>query len=682
MARFAATHMRTRLHKRLLSQLVLVLLVPTVLVGLFVSTPLVESRRAALLAQAELRATQASTTIALLFDEQLRSASRVVQIISARPVAHDQGQLAELLHAVRLDAAFDCLAAQDAAGKVLIASGDCSALPPEPPVHTPVFLADPAQGLVASVSAALPPGAPAAWLAARTRIDRSIIAAIQHQPDLELSLLYDGQVVATSLPSRLRADLPLHHETIDEVMVANQSYLAYAVPLRAPDGTLVAYGEVLLPLAPVRAAQRQVTVILLGGVLAALALAAMLGWLLARRISQPIQALGRIAEAVGRGVFDGPITIGGPAEVQQLGATIERMRTQLAQSHAALAAEQRRYASILESVEEAVLTLDSTERITSLNRGGERMLGWDRDQALGHTFGKLVCPVDGQKLLSQAIPRSGPVRLSIENRRQQRLTVSATRAVIRQGRTVHEQIIVLRDVSEDATVRQLKDAFLANVTHEFRTPLAALIASIEILRESDEALTSAERRQMIQALQIGVQRLDGLVQNLLDSASIEAGYFRIDPEPSRLLPLVDEAIEVVRPLLIQRSQQIQLVACPDLPEVLADGRRLVQALVNLLANANKFGPQGDTIAICIEQTDHQVAIHVTDHGPGLTPGQHSHIFERFLRPNQATLRAQGAGLGLAVTKAIVERHGGTIQVESEPDHSTTFTIRLMSIERN
>ena len=183
---------------------------------------------------------------------------------------------------------------------------------------------------------------------------------------------------------------------------------------------------------------------------------------------------------------------------------------------------------------------------------------------------------------------------------------------------------------------------------------------------------------MLTTIHIGVQRLDLLVRNLLDSASLQAGYFRVTPDVSSLKPLITEAVEIVQPLIRQQQQTVQLSIPEHLPPVVADDRRVVQVLINLLSNASKFGPRGDTLQLTAAVTDAEITIGVTDHGPGIAAQRQQHLFERFLRPGSETLRAQGVGLGLAIVKAIVERHGGRVHVQSHNGNETTFlfTLRL------
>jgi signal transduction histidine kinase len=181
---------------------------------------------------------------------------------------------------------------------------------------------------------------------------------------------------------------------------------------------------------------------------------------------------------------------------------------------------------------------------------------------------------------------------------------------------------------------------------------------------------------MLTAVHLGVRRLDALVQTLLDSASLQAGYFRVDPDATRLAPLIEEAVDIMQPLVQQRGQTVAVALPASLPPVVADDRRIVQVLVNLLSNATKFGPRGDTLQVAAQVGPSDVCVAVTDHGPGIAASRQAHLFERFVRPGAETIRAQGVGLGLAIVKAIVERHGGRVMVQSSDEDGTTFAFTL------
>jgi PAS domain S-box-containing protein len=683
--------MGKQLWHRLSFRLLLVALGPALLVSAALSTPMIELRRQQLVEQAGERVVQAGRTTEAIFAERLAFAELLAELLAERAAfvqaerADDPAALAEFVSATREHTLFDLVTLVDRRGNVLAQDGAgqlWQGLRPEP---LSVWGA-PGVGVVVEVQAPLPGGdGPARTFVGSFAFDERALSTFRERTGLEQSLLVDGQLVATSLPARADGAaaangglqlMVFDEPRTEEVRVGDTPYLARYKPLRDPSGQVVAVAELLLPLNSVRAAQRQASSLLLVITLLAVLAATLFALILARWVARPIRALGHASAALGRGELGRPVRVGGPVELAALGKVLETTRQQLGATRAALAEEKERYAGTLESIGEALITMDSRGRITGMNSSAERLLGVARGDAQARHLAALLPLAAGGTLEPERVPMGTTVRVALRGEDGQPRTVAVTRCLLlgRPGAS-REEVLVLRDVSDEVAVTQLKEAFLANITHEFQTPLAALLASVELLRDEEQEVTPDDRRRLLDSVAVGTRRLQQLVTNLLDSASLQAGYFRVEPELSDLRALIDEAVATVEPVARQREQQIVVELPPQLPPILADEPRLVQALVNLLSNASKFGPPGDTLALHVMVDGDVVRVAVTDHGPGVPTARRAHLFERFLRPGTETVRAQGAGLGLAIARAIVERHGGTLTLETPADE-TTFVITL------
>jgi K+-sensing histidine kinase KdpD len=218
--------------------------------------------------------------------------------------------------------------------------------------------------------------------------------------------------------------------------------------------------------------------------------------------------------------------------------------------------------------------------------------------------------------------------------------------------------------------------FLANISHEFRTPLASLNASIEILLNEAGYLSPAEMAELLNTIQLSASGLQTLVDNLLESTNIEAGHFVIRHHAIELNRILAEAIRIMQPLLDRRQQGLVLTEPLSLPLLSADPVRLTQVFINLLANASKYSPLGKPIDLGIDRVGDQIAIAVADRGPGIPPEERETIFQRFVRLDTEDKERYGIGLGLSVTKAIVEGHGGTISVDERPGGGSIFWVML------
>jgi signal transduction histidine kinase len=229
-----------------------------------------------------------------------------------------------------------------------------------------------------------------------------------------------------------------------------------------------------------------------------------------------------------------------------------------------------------------------------------------------------------------------------------------------------------------AELNQLKERLLANVPHEIKTPLSAIGASLELLREDDGSLLPAERARLLQSIHRSVLRLQALVDNMLDAASIQAGQFRLRPEATRLGPILEEARQFLDPLLDQNGQRLEVCDHSRGALVRADPARLTQVLINLVFNASKHGDAASAIRVeaALEGENFRVQVH--NHGRPVPDDVRQRLFEPFARGALSENAPPGAGLGLAIARTIVEMHHGAIGLTSTAEAGTTawFTLPL------
>jgi signal transduction histidine kinase len=238
------------------------------------------------------------------------------------------------------------------------------------------------------------------------------------------------------------------------------------------------------------------------------------------------------------------------------------------------------------------------------------------------------------------------------------------------------QVQVLRDETELEAVRRARDSVLANISHEFRTPLSAQLASVELMLDGLESMPRERLGDLLESLQRGTLRLTRLIDNLLESVRIESGQLGIRRQPVALAQVIEDAEGLMGGLLVQRRQALQVALPADLPAITGDAPRLAQVVTNLLANASKFGPEGSTITVGAARTGHGVELYVEDSGPGAPELGSASIFERFYRAADQEPDPRGLGLGLWIVKSIVERHGGSVRAERTAAGLTRFTVTL------
>ena len=228
-----------------------------------------------------------------------------------------------------------------------------------------------------------------------------------------------------------------------------------------------------------------------------------------------------------------------------------------------------------------------------------------------------------------------------------------------------------RLLAELQELSSARERLLEDVAHELRGPLTSLGLTIALA----EDLTKAELEDLMGQAGRAVNYLQQLVDDMLDARVIQAGLFEVRSRPLPLDQLTAAAIDQVRPALVAASQHLEC----DLPshpvQVLADPRHATRALVNLLGNASKYSPRGETICLRVEHHDGQMRLSVIDRGPGIPVEQQPRLFERFYRGPSGRQRP-GVGLGLAIVKGIAEAHGGAVGVDSVPGQGSTFWFSL------
>lgn len=223
-------------------------------------------------------------------------------------------------------------------------------------------------------------------------------------------------------------------------------------------------------------------------------------------------------------------------------------------------------------------------------------------------------------------------------------------------------------------------ALLASLTHELRTPVAALATGSELLLEDLDRLSPDELRRIVQTVHRGAMWLQGLVENVLFAATVAEGAARIYPRPLDLGDLVHDICPVVEPLLRQRGQRLRIVDRLGGACVSADSRRIGQVLINLIGNASKYSGPGTIIDVRIARSESQVRLTVSDRGPGLPPGPPDALFGAYTRGlSSGQDGIEGAGLGLAIVRSIADLHGGSAGASRRRGGGAHFWVELPAL---
>jgi signal transduction histidine kinase len=532
------------------------------------------------------------------------------------------------------------------------------------------FLRLPDGALLLGAAAPLVSSSEATALAALA-LDGPFVRATSEQVGLPVSILatQDASDRTEDPRSLLRAEVLATGEPASGRLKEAGLYVSVR-PLQG----LEALVETSLPTADVASSVSRLVrnLLLLALLVAGLATAS--GYLLSRRLTRPVQALTSAAARIGRGDLMTPTPRAPGVELGTLAATMEEMRRRLLQLTSELRRRQAEGEAILGGIVEGVFSVDRDRRIRYLNPQAAALLDVRVDEAVGRFCGDVLRPQgrDGVRPCDQDCP--------IVHARFRGGT-SATEHLLRPGGTRRavlitsappsedQQVQVMRDETEMEAARRLRDTVLANISHEFKTPLSAQLASIELLRErllQEPGGPDGEAAGLVLSLERGSLRLAQLVDNLLESVRIESGQDGIRRRPVALDEVVEEAVELTRPLLAQRGQAIEVDLPYPLPPLEGDAPRLTQVFVNLLANANKYAPAGSRVHVGGAVGEREVALWVEDEGPGLPEDAGRSVFDRFVRsPAEEEPEQSGIGLGLWIVQSIVERHGGRVEARRE-----------------
>ncbi len=523
-----------------------------------------------------------------------------------------------------------------------------------------------------------------------TALDDAFTRQLNAQTGLEHTLLVNDLPVASSLPGsvdawRMAVRQPVHTAVANN-MAAPETLSLNGRPYNTSRRALDAPGlvdEAALDVADIAATERRLTWTLTGSVILAALVGFALSMVMARRIGRPLTDLTRAATAIQKGELDTSLTISSSiSELTQVSQALENARVELRRALLELQSEKAWTERLLEAISEGIVVLDEDGRITFFSPGAEQITGYKRDEVTHRAADELFQLVDSDDLFSRLIPlpgQQGKIRLNTPDGRQPILAVtSAPLSPAAAGKS--GLVLVLRDVSDAEMVHQILGSFLANVTHEFRTPLSALAASTELLLDQAPDLNQAEMQELLNALYLGIVSLQTLIDNLLESASLEAGRFRVYPRPADLGQIIAEAAHMMRPLQDKYGQWLVVQFPAAIPQVQADARRTVQVLVNLLSNAIKYSPDETEITLSVDLDDGWARVAVADRGPGVPTGQQTALFHRFVHVGAEDNKSRhGAGLGLSVVKAIIEAHGGQVGVDNRSGGGSVFWFTLPTI---
>jgi signal transduction histidine kinase len=341
--------------------------------------------------------------------------------------------------------------------------------------------------------------------------------------------------------------------------------------------------------------------------------------------------------------------------------------------------------TILEAIGDGVLVTDSDDRIIMSNPAANRLAQQDLEsrplrEALSNVRSDVLAEIEDYMTQEDNVNRPH-IQFDWNNRTVMANIAPVALALSGDNHTSGGNVMVLRDITREAQLDRMKTIFLGSVSHELRTPMTAVKGYVELLSDMEAKRLSETGRKYLSIVEANIKRLLGLANDLIDMSRIEVGEIALYCEWVQLEAPVEAAVDTVRKEFEKKGLSLEMQVEPDLPQLYLDRHRIIQVLLNLLANAYKYTVEGGATVRVSRVNPHTVQIEISDTGLGMTEEEQTHVFERFFRAkHEVVQKVSGSGLGLTITKSLVELHGGTISFHSEYNVGTTFTINLPVVD--
>lgn len=413
----------------------------------------------------------------------------------------------------------------------------------------------------------------------------------------------------------------------------------------------------------------------LGGAVSAAAIG--LAWWLLAGLTRPLRSLAATAEALVTGPNDVrlPVATDATDEIGSLVRALAEARKRLALGQQQLKSTSQTQATVLEGMAESVIAVDRGEHILFANASAGRALGFDVQRSEGATLLEVVRSHELREAVQTALRSRQVSNRELVWRAGGRRTFDVLAAPL-PGDPPPGAVLVLRDVTELKRLEQMRQQFIANVSHELKTPLASIKAYAETLLGG--ARNDPEHcERFLQRIDEQAARLHALIQDMLSLARIEAGQAALQMGAVSAARIVRRALADYEPQAVSAELVLDNQATDDDLKVRADEEALRQILSNLVDNAVKYTPPGGRVTVRCRRDGAAAVIEVVDTGPGIAAEHHERLFERFYRVDRARSRELGGtGLGLSIVKHLCQTMGGSVSVESAPGKGSTFAVRL------
>lgn len=501
----------------------------------------------------------------------------------------------------------------------------------------------------------------------------------------------DGNVIGDSESDPEHMDNHAHRQEIESAAGGNAgSAIRYSdtigqnmlyVAQRVTAGGFDGYIRLSMSLAEVEEGLAQAWMWLFGALLVLFLIAGLVSYRVASGLTRPLVQITRVAHRISRFDYDARVKLARKDEIGQLGMAINGMADSLQQQLKLIRDNEDLMQSVLANMTGGILMVDATEHVALINRKAERILHTKGELVLGKPYQELKRNYEFVKFMEEGIARKEAVQeeRNVYDPEEKILHFDGV-PMFEDNGNYRGMLFLVQDVTEIRKLERMRSEFVANVSHELKTPIAAVKGFAETLLAGgvkDEETT----RSFLQIIYDEGDRLNRLIGDLLELSKIESKRVPLEYAPVQLSELFDSLYEVLLPAAEKKSISMS----HDVPEHLfieADEDRLRQIFMNLLSNAISYSLEGGKVRVSASiigegGDEEKVRILVSDTGIGIPKKDLPRIFERFYRVDKARSRSSGGtGLGLSIVKHLVDLHRGSIRVESKVGEGTTFILEL------
>ncbi len=411
----------------------------------------------------------------------------------------------------------------------------------------------------------------------------------------------------------------------------------------------------------------------------------LLVWL-PRSINRPIKELTCGILEIANHNYEKRLDMKGYEEFREVSDSFNRMAEKLTEYRDSTLADilsaKKFLEAVVNSIHEPIIGLNTEREILFINNEALNVLNMKRENVIRHSAEELSLKNDLLRRLIRELVTPGeknePLKIYADNKESyfQASYIPIENAEAEKGEARNlGDVILLKNITEFKELDSAKTTFISTISHELKTPISAIMMSLQLLEDKRVGVLNGEQEQLSKNIRDNSQRLLDITGELLNMTQVEAGKLQMMPKITKPIELIEYAIKANRVQADKFNIQIE-VEYPEekIPKLFVDSEKIAWVLTNLLSNAIRYSKENGRVVIGARREEEYIELYVQDFGKGIDPRYHQSIFDRYFRVPGT--KVQGSGLGLSISKDFVEAHGGTLTVQSEPGKGSCFVIRL------